>query len=178
MSYWWNFSHWLYWKLSKWQLPFSIIRKLIATPILFLKGHSGQQWNIIQRPYLEWWIVQAFGILWHHLVFPTSQGRFNVVRVCELPRASDTTLRNTLNIWHKSTKSLMCYQHILKFSQTTCYFIGYTEQFIVVWYHVWNTPISTKACCKKQLHVLEWYPWATSYVKKIGCPFEANTPAT
>ena len=43
MSFWWNFHHWLHWKLSKWQLPVQPVMKILS------------KWQHFR--FSVWWII-------------------------------------------------------------------------------------------------------------------------
>ena len=44
-SFWWNFHHWLHWKLSKWQLPVQPVIKISSKWRHFRFSGPGTQWR-------------------------------------------------------------------------------------------------------------------------------------
>ena len=49
-SFWWNFHHWLHWKLSKWQLPVQPVMKISSKWRHFRFSVESFLWDVITHP--------------------------------------------------------------------------------------------------------------------------------
>ena len=112
-SFWWNFHHWLHWKLSKWQLPVQPVMKISSKWRHFRFSGCNHQSSTVREKHYHLCIVLYYTTTLHIVA---KYGEQHIEILSKLQKSyRDHLLKNRLH--HCITQKIWCGNMIYRLSQ-------------------------------------------------------------